>query len=201
MWRRCLYLRVQQSGGRTQRHAVGAKVRVFVRNPDELANERAELARLLNKAGTCFLHDMSLSTASGFELLAWAFSFLTGQFLHPDNFIRWYFRFGGYFLHPVISVRVIVLAVLHNSGDTVSLISEWSKVKFRLVRWRKTSPVRWCNFYSQRALLLCHIYSDFSSYAYTVTLNVALAKRGPCKHVLPDRTLQIIIAGHRHRGN
>ncbi len=51
--------------GRTQRHAVGAKVRVFVRNPDELANERAELARLLNKAGTCFLHGTSLSTASG----------------------------------------------------------------------------------------------------------------------------------------
>jgi hypothetical protein len=51
--------------GRTQRHAVGPKVRVFVRNPDELANERAELARLLNKAGTCFLHEMSLSTASG----------------------------------------------------------------------------------------------------------------------------------------
>jgi hypothetical protein len=50
--------------GRTQRHAVVAKVRVFVRNPDELANERAELARLLNKAGTCFLHGTSLSTAS-----------------------------------------------------------------------------------------------------------------------------------------
>jgi hypothetical protein len=43
---------------------VGAKVRVFIRNPDELANERAELARLLNKAGTCFLHGTSLSTAS-----------------------------------------------------------------------------------------------------------------------------------------
>jgi hypothetical protein len=54
--------------GRTQRHAVGAKVRVFVRNPDELANERAELARLLNKAGTCFLHEMSLSTASGWVI-------------------------------------------------------------------------------------------------------------------------------------
>ncbi len=37
----------------------------FVRNPDELANERAELAQLLNKAGTCFLHEMSLCTASG----------------------------------------------------------------------------------------------------------------------------------------
>jgi hypothetical protein len=44
---------------------VGAKVRVFVRNPDELANERAELARRINKAGTCFLHGTSLSTASG----------------------------------------------------------------------------------------------------------------------------------------
>jgi hypothetical protein len=44
---------------------VGAKVRVFVRNPEELANERAELSWLLNKAGTCFLHEMSLSTASG----------------------------------------------------------------------------------------------------------------------------------------
>jgi hypothetical protein len=55
--------------GRTQRHAVGAKVRVFVRNPDEFANERAELARLLNKAGTCFLHETSLSTASGRENL------------------------------------------------------------------------------------------------------------------------------------
>ncbi len=51
--------------GRTQRHAVGAKVRVFVRNPDELANERGELARLPNKAGTCCLHEISLSTASG----------------------------------------------------------------------------------------------------------------------------------------
>jgi hypothetical protein len=51
--------------GQTQRHAVGAKVRVFVRNTDELANERAELARLLNKAGTCFLHEMSQSAASG----------------------------------------------------------------------------------------------------------------------------------------
>jgi hypothetical protein len=56
------------SRGRTQRHAVGAKVRVFFRNPDELANERAELARLLNKAGICFLHEMSLSTASGWPL-------------------------------------------------------------------------------------------------------------------------------------
>ncbi len=54
--------------GCTQRHAVGAKVRVFVRNPGELANERAELARLLNKAGTCCLHEMSLSTASGLQV-------------------------------------------------------------------------------------------------------------------------------------
>jgi hypothetical protein len=58
---------VPVSRGSTQRHAVGAKVRVFVRNPDELANERVELARLLNKAGTCFLHEMSLSAASGFH--------------------------------------------------------------------------------------------------------------------------------------
>jgi hypothetical protein len=66
----------------------------------------------------------------------------------------------------VISVRIIVLAVTHNSGDTVSLRSEWSKVKFRLVHWRKTFLVRWCNFYYQRALLLCHIYSDFGSSVY-----------------------------------
>jgi hypothetical protein len=51
----------------TQRHAVGAKVRVFVRNPDELGNERAELARLLNKPGTCFLHETSLSTTAGYR--------------------------------------------------------------------------------------------------------------------------------------
>jgi hypothetical protein len=56
---------VPDNRGRTQRHAVSAKVRVFVRNPDELANEKAKLARLLNKTGTCFLHEMSLSTASG----------------------------------------------------------------------------------------------------------------------------------------
>jgi hypothetical protein len=43
--------------GRTQRHAVDAEVRVLFRNLDEVANERAELARLLNKAGTCFLFE------------------------------------------------------------------------------------------------------------------------------------------------
>jgi hypothetical protein len=57
----------EKARGRTQRHAEGAKVRIFVRNPDELANERAELARLLNKAGTRFLHGTSLSTASDWK--------------------------------------------------------------------------------------------------------------------------------------
>ncbi len=52
---------MNKARGRTQRHTVSAKVWVFVRNPDELANERAELARLLNKAGTCFLHETTLS--------------------------------------------------------------------------------------------------------------------------------------------
>ncbi len=42
---------------------MGAKVRVLFRNLDEITNER--LARLLNKAGTCFLNEKSLRTASG----------------------------------------------------------------------------------------------------------------------------------------
>ncbi len=72
--RRLVKVRPVSTRGRTQRHAVGAKVRVFVRNPDELTNERAELARLLNKAGTCFLHELSLST--------------TSEHFHPDS--NWY---------------------------------------------------------------------------------------------------------------
>jgi hypothetical protein len=54
------------SRGRTQRHVMGAKVRVLFRNLDEIANERAGLPRLLNRARTCFLHETSLSTASGY---------------------------------------------------------------------------------------------------------------------------------------
>jgi hypothetical protein len=42
---------------------MGAKVRVLFRNLDETANERVELARHLNKAGTCFLHETSLNAA------------------------------------------------------------------------------------------------------------------------------------------
>jgi hypothetical protein len=72
-----------------------AKVRVLFRNLDETANERAELARLLNKARTCFLHEAALSAAS-----AVGHEFLFGVFLKR----RYFAIFLDYFLFFVFIV-------------------------------------------------------------------------------------------------
>ncbi len=66
--------------GHTQRHSIGWKSSFLFGNLDEAANERAELARLLNKARTCFLHNTSLSSASGKDLVIPNF-FNTKQFI------------------------------------------------------------------------------------------------------------------------